>query len=110
MAHQGSKINDYNERIKMYKFLDKLEYDLLKLPKPDMVIFLYIPYEYAKELKKHRTELDQHEISKKHLKKTEKVYLELSNLRGYEIINCVKNNKIRTKEDIQEEIKEKLKK
>ena len=47
MAHQGSKIKDDNERFEMYQWIDKLEYDLLELPKPDKTIFLHMPYSYA---------------------------------------------------------------
>ena len=47
----------------MYQWIDKLEFWLLELPKPDVTIFLHMPYEYAKELKKNRTSLDEHEKS-----------------------------------------------
>lgn len=113
MAHQGGKIYDSKERIKLYNWLEELEYNLLNLPKPDMNIFLYMPYEYACELKRNRNELDQHEISKEHLENAEKAYLELAHLHNYKIIDCVKNGVLRTKEDIHEEIykyvKEKIK-
>ena len=35
LAHQGSKIHDKEERFLMYQWIDKLEYWLLQLPKPD---------------------------------------------------------------------------
>ena len=57
-----------------------------------------------KELKKNRLELDQHEINYEYLKKFEDVYLELSNLRHYHIIQCVENGKLRSIEDIHQEI------
>lgn len=104
MAHQGGKIFDSNERNEMYEWLEKLEYDLLQLPRPDLTIFLYMPYEYALELKKNRTELDQHELSKEHLINAEKAYLELAKKYNFKLINCVRDGKIRTKEDIHEEV------
>lgn len=113
MAHQGGKIFDSKERINLYCWLEDLEYHLLELPKPDITIFLYMPYEYACELKKNRSELDQHELNEEHLKNAEKAYLELANLHHYKIIHCVKDGILRTKEDIHEEIyhyiKEKIK-
>ena len=67
MGHQGSKIEDKEERLKMYKFLETLEFDLLELPRPDLVIFLYLPYSYGEELKKNRLEtLDEAEKSQTH--------------------------------------------
>ena len=53
MAHQGSKIKDDDERFHMYQWIDKLEFWLLDLPKPDKTIFLHVPYSYAFELKKN---------------------------------------------------------
>ena len=84
-------------------------YNLLDLPKLDITIFLYMPYEYAVELKKNRTEIDQHELSEEHLRNAEIAYLELSKLHNYEQINCVQNGEIRSIEDINEEIYQKVK-
>lgn len=104
MAHQGGKIYDSKARNEIYEWLYKLEYELLELPKPELTIFLYMPYEYSLELKKNRTELDQHELSKEHLINAEKAYLELASKYNFKIINCVKNNKIRSIEEINSEI------
>ncbi len=104
MAHQGSKISDDNERFNMYQWIDKLEFWLLSLPKPDKTIFLHVPYSYAFELKKNRISLDEHEKSEKHLKNSEVAYLELASYYNWVNINCIKDDKIRTIEDINEEI------
>ena len=88
----------------MYQWIDKLEYWLLELPKPDMTIFLHVPYDFSKELEKSRTLLDEHEKSPEHLKNAERTYLELSELYNWSKIECVKNNKLRTIEDINDEI------
>lgn len=109
MAHQGSKILDDNERFNMYQWIDKLEYWLLGLPKPDKTIFLHVPYSYAFELKKNRISLDEHEKSEEHLKNSEIAYLELSSYYNWININCIKDNSIRTIEDINNEIMENIK-
>ena len=80
LAHQGSKIKDKDQRFDMYQWIDKLEYWLLKLPKPDKTIFLHMPYEYSCILKKNREILDQHEMDEEHLKNAERTYIELSEL------------------------------
>ena len=54
MAHQGGKIKDKVERYNMYEFLYHLEFNMLGLVKPDKVIFLHMPYLYAKEIKQNR--------------------------------------------------------
>lgn len=104
LAHQGSKIKDKDLRFEMYQWLDKLEYWLLKLPKPDKTIFLHVPYEYSLELRKNRETIDEHEKSVEHLKNAEEAYVELSELYNWDRIEFIHNNELRTIEDINEEI------
>lgn len=105
MAHRGGMILDELERKKMYKKIDMLEYEIMELPKPDKVILLYMPYEYACILKKNREELpDEAESNEEYLRLGEKSYLELAKIYHYDIVNCVKEKKIRTIEDIHEEV------
>lgn len=63
-VHQGGKIFDDEERNNMYSWLDDLEFKLLRLPKPDICIFLHMPYEAAVILKSNRSEApDQNEAN-----------------------------------------------
>lgn len=110
MAHQGGKLKTREEREKMYQKLDELEFGIMELPRPDAVIFLYMPFEYAAILKKNREETpDQHEANKAHLEQAEKAYLELTEKYGYIKITCVKDDCIRTIDDINDEVVEKIK-
>lgn len=104
MGHQSGKIKDKNERLKMFKWLEKLEFDLLELPDADIKLFLHMPYEYSKNLQHNRKELDQHETSKEHIINAENAYLEMCELFNFKKVECVKDNKIRDIEDINEEI------
>lgn len=104
LAHQGSKIEDKNERFNMYQWVDKLEYWLLELPKPDKTIFLHMPYEHAKKLKETREFLDEHEKDERHLKLAEASYIELSELYNWDSVSCVKDDDIKSIEEIHEEI------
>lgn len=106
LAHQGSKIIDKDERFDMYQWIDKLEYWLLQLPKPDKTIFLHVPYEISVELGKSRLNNDEHEKSEEHLKRAEESYIELSELYNWDRIECVENGKLRSVEDIHKEILE----
>ena len=111
MGHQGSKIEDKEERLKMYKFLETLEFDLLELPRPDLVIFLYLPYSYGEEIKKNRAEkLDEAEKSQTHQIKSERTYLELTELYGFEKIDCFTNGTVKTREEINKEVISHIKK
>ena len=106
MGHQGGKIFDKEERLKLYEDLANLEYGFLELPKPDLTIFLYVPYKKVIELRSGRREpADQHESNPLHIRNAEHAYLELAELHGYKKINCLdKKNKLRDIEDIQEDI------
>ena len=104
LAHQGSKIASKDDRFDMYQWIDKLEYWLLKLPKPDKTIFLHVPYEYSEELRKNRVVTDEHEKSEEHLREAEEAYKELAELYNWDKIECVRDNKLRSIDDINDEI------
>jgi dTMP kinase len=106
-GHQGSKIGDYNERIKYYKWLDNLEYNIFEIPKPDLTIILHIPFEVSWELIQERARKDKdrlsdiHESSIDHLKAAERTYLEISELfPNTRLIECVEEGKLLTPGEI----------
>jgi len=114
MGHQAGKLNDKKDKIDMMNWLEKLEYELLELPRPDIVLFLYMPYQYTIELRNKRAEApDGAEKDVEHLKNAEATYSMMAEKYNYNIIHCVKDDKIRTIEDINEDVynlvKEKLK-
>ena len=104
MAHQGCKIIDKEERLKLYKWLETLEYNLLELPKPDLTILLHMPYKKVVELNRGRIGTDEHESSLSYLKTSEEAYLELASMNNHQIIKCVNGDKLRDILDIHEEI------
>lgn len=104
MAHQGSKISDREERFHMFQWIDKLEYWLLNLPKPDKTIFLHMPCEKSIELSIKRGNRDEAEKSSEHLKKAEETYLELSELYRWQTIQCVEDGNLRPIDEIAQEI------
>lgn len=105
MAQQGCKIADVNKRKEMYNWLERLEFDLLELPKPDIAIFLHMPTFKVEELKQGREEeFDQHEIDSTYLENAERSYMELSEIYNFIKIDCVKNNEIRSIDEIQKDV------
>ena len=104
LAHQGSKITDKDERFNMYQWIDKLEYWLLGLPKPDKTVFLHVPAEKTLELLKNRKLVDEHEKSPEYLRNVEESYIELSELYKWDRIECIKNGNLRSVLDINDEI------
>ncbi len=90
MGHQGGKIRDAEKREDFYRFEERLEHDLLGLPRADLTVFLYIPYLVAMGLEKGREgEADGHESNPRHLMNAEEAYLQLAELYNWHKINCV---------------------
>ena len=94
MAYQAAKFTTDYDQINTLLWMEQLEFNLLDLPRPNKVIFLYLPYQY----RDNKNEYDDH------AKNIEKVYSLMAERYNFEIINCIKEDKIRTKEDINEEI------
>ena len=106
MGHQGGKLFDKEDRLKLYEDLENLEYVFLELPRPDLTLFLYVPYKKVAELRSGRREApDQHESNPIHIRNAEKAYLELADLHDYKKIDCVdKKGKLRDILEIQEDV------
>jgi dTMP kinase len=52
--HQGGKIAELGERKKFMDWLGEMEYGTFKIPKPDLVIYLDVPFEVSKEWLKQK--------------------------------------------------------
>lgn len=105
MAHQGGKIRDPRERAEFIKWLEDFEYGDYKLPRPDKVIFLYVPYQVGMELRKKRGgKPDGHESNVEHLMNTEQAYLELAKMHDWLKIDCAPDDNMRKEKDITDEI------
>ena len=107
MAYQGCKITDKQERFNMFQWIDKLEYWLLDLPKPDKTIFLYVPIEYTDKLMRARQcscDDDEHEKSPELLVNAFNTYIELSELYNWDRVNCIDNDRLKSIEEIGEEV------
>ncbi len=104
MAHQGAKILDPDKRFELYGWIDKLEYWLLELPKADETIFLHVPFKYSKELMKNRKVLNSNEKDENYQINSIKTYLELASLYNWKLIECIKDDNLRSIEDINKEI------
>jgi len=92
MAHQGGKLIHSRKKEDLIDFIQTLEYKLLKLPSPDLTIFLHMPHEVGIELGKGMKEKpDGHEASLDHLQNAEETYLYLAERFAWETIECAPN-------------------
>lgn len=105
MGHQAGKLKDKQEKLAMMNWLESLEYNLLKLPRPDLVLFLYMPYQYTIELRNKRGEApDEVEKDVNYLHNAEETYSMMAEKYNYDIVHCVKDERIRTIEEISDDV------
>ena len=117
MVHQAGKIKDKEERDKFLKWLWDFEFKLYGLPIPTEVFFLNMPTEKALELMKDRknkfdenAKKDIHESNEKHMRDAYEAACDVAKEYNWFEIKCMKDNKLRTIDDIHEEIYEEVKK
>lgn len=113
MAHQGSKFKEPIEKRSFFVWEDSLEYQLLNIPRPTVNLFLRVPAEISYELiakkaaRNYTTAThDQHEGDMNHLKQSIETYDLLCQLfpRDFKAIECVKDGKLLTIEQISEQV------
>lgn len=107
---QGAKILNQKKREDFFSWLNKLEYGILKIPRPDLVIYFWMPAKISRELilerekkTKGKRKMDIHEKKLIYQKRAEKISLELSNkYRNWKMIKCYENGKLLSKKEIAE--------
>ncbi len=116
MVHQASKIDDAEKKSEFLDWLYDMEYEKLSLPKPDMVIFLDMPVENARELMATRANKidnsqvkDIHERNADYLQRSYDNAVFVANKYEWTTVHCAKDGKVRSIEEISEEILAKVK-
>ena len=111
-VHQASKLPE-EERKAYLDWLFDLEYRLLGLPAPDMVVYLDMPTELTEKMMRKReavsgTQADIHEQDKAYLRRCRENANEVARLCGWTVIRCGRDGAPRTIEDIQGEVWEQV--
>ena len=88
--YQAAKFDEELEQQKFIMYMEMLEYEDLKLPKPDLVLYLHVPFEISHELARARGKLDQHEADEAYQRKVISLYQQTANERPdiWKIIQC----------------------
>lgn len=73
LAHQAIKIKNKNERLRFIDWDERLEYQQLELPKPDMVIVLRVDYQTSQQLIQNKDK-DIHESDVEYQRKVRLAY------------------------------------
>ena len=117
MVHQSGKITDKEEREKFLNLLWDFEFNLYGLPVPTKSFFLNMPPDYAMKLMEnrenkftHEQAKDIHERDRSHIVDAYNAACDLVEKYDWYEVKCVKDDKIRTIDDIHEEIYSEIKK
>ena len=107
-VHQASKEPEENQ-IAFWRWLYEYEYEKLGLPCPDLVIYLDVPTDFTEKMMRAReaatnTSADIHEQDLAYLATCRRTGKAAAAYYGWTVINCVKDDQMRSIEDIQEEI------
>ena len=107
-VHQASKEPE-EKRAEFLRWLYEFEYDKMGLPRPDLVIYLDVPTDFTEKMMRSReaatnTSADIHEQDLQYLATCRQIGRTAAAYYGWSVINCVKDDQMRTIEDIHEEI------
>jgi len=69
--HQGGKIKSAKKRADFMKWLDEMEYEVFKIPRPDLTLYLSLPIKITLQLLKDR---DSSKMKREYLKKKKDVH------------------------------------
>lgn len=112
MGHQSGKIDNLEERDKFLKWLDDIEYNIFKIPRPDLQILLYADPKIAQRMvdkKGYReyvggSKRDIHEVDINHLRRASEAFLYCAGKYGWSIVSCTLKEGMRTRKDIHEAV------
>lgn len=119
--HQAGKIDNPKVRKEFLKYLDTMEHEVFKIPRPDLVIYLDVPFEVSSEwLKKKilsrkkkylKGQKDVAENNLIHLKNSRNSALSLEKAnKNWQRIECCKGMVCMLPEGVHEHVFEKVKK
>ena len=107
-VHQASKETG-EQQAAFLKWLYEFEYDKLGLPQPDLIIYLDVPTDFTEKMMRSReaktnTTADIHEKDMAYLATCRRTGRTAAEYYGWKIISCVQDGRMRTIEDIHNEI------
>lgn len=119
--HQGGKISDPTVRKEFLKWLDTMEHKVFKIPRPDLVLYLHVPYEVGQQWLKDKLmsqkkkylsgKKDQAEGNTDHLKNSQESALMLAKEhKNWHKIECCEGMVCMLPEGVHEHIFDKVKK
>lgn len=107
MLHQGAKISDIEKRGAFLLWLQKLEYDVMKAARPDLVVYLDMPAEMRHALlttDEFKPTLGHTETDELYQNAVQKCAEYVVALEKWKIVSCFMDGKLRSKDNINTEL------
>ena len=111
IAHQISKFKDDKDKYELKEWIEKLEYEIYKMPRPNAIFFMDMDPKISNKLvfnKKKRSYTDKkqdlHEINSSYLYNVYKTFKKLAEEENWAKITCQTANNLKSAEDIHLEI------
>ncbi len=112
MMHQGAKIKNTDELEAFLGWLDHMEHGVFDLPRPDIIVYLEVPFAVREALKrnavasgKHNAALDLAERDHVHQQQVEeRAATIVANKNNWQKVQCCEGDAIRSREDIHADV------
>lgn len=107
MLHQGAKLVDIEKRGAFLLWLRRLEYEVFKMPKPDTIIYLDMPYEMRHALlttDEKKPQLGHTETDEDYQLAVQSCAEQIAALEKWRVVSCVMDDKLRSKDNINTEL------
>ena len=109
LIYQSAFIEDLDEKKRFIDYVIDFEYNKIGIKEPDNVIFLNAPFDLVTEMRKKRKENDgvSNDIHERDIEFMKKVYesaLFVSNYLSWDQVKCNDKDKMRSIEDIHEDV------
>jgi dTMP kinase len=107
LLHQGAKIADVEKRGAFLLWVQRLEYDVFKMPRPDMVVYLNMPTQMRHALlttDERKPNLGHTETDASYQVAIQNCAESIADLEKWRMVNCVVDDKLRSKDNINTEL------
>lgn len=107
LLHQGAKISDIEKRGAFLLWVQRLEHEVFKVPRPDMVVYLDMPAEMRHALlttDESKPNLGHTETDADYQAAVQSCAGQIAALEKWQIVSCLADDKLRSKDNINTEL------
>ncbi len=109
LIYQSALIEDQDEKKKFIDYVTEFEYGKIGIKAPDNVIFLHAPFDLVTKIRSQRKQNDgvENDIHERDLEFMQKVYesaMFVAEYLNWDKVECSENDKMRSIEDIHEDV------